>query len=53
MASSVKRAATSATRSDPFEITMNWIIVQTSPRHDASFPGRRERFRKGASPIDT
>ena len=28
MASSVKRAATSATRSDPFEMTMNWIIVR-------------------------
>jgi hypothetical protein len=30
MASKVKRAATSATRSDPFEMTMNWINVQTS-----------------------
>ncbi len=28
MASSVKRAATSATRSEPFEMTMNWIIVR-------------------------
>jgi hypothetical protein len=28
MASRVKRAATSATRSDPFAITMNWIIVR-------------------------
>jgi hypothetical protein len=37
MASSVKRAATSATRSDPFEITMNWFIVQTSPSRHAAF----------------
>ncbi len=28
MASSVNRAATSATRSEPFEMTMNWIIVR-------------------------
>ena len=28
IASSVKRAATSATRSEPFEMTMNWIIVR-------------------------
>jgi hypothetical protein len=31
IASRVNRAATSATRSDPFEMTTNWIIVQTSP----------------------
>ena len=28
MASSVKRAATSATRSEPLEMTMNWMMVR-------------------------
>jgi hypothetical protein len=44
MTSSVKRAATSATRSDPFEITMNWFIVQTSPSRGAAFSPQIGRF---------
>jgi hypothetical protein len=44
MASSVKRAATSATRSDPFEITMNWTTVQTSPNRDPALSAQGCRF---------